>query len=507
MNSLLDIFDWNSSEDFFTSVVENFHTWTTYDSANPLLFNSPLFLGLFFFFYLFYVLLGNAKHFLSRRLYLIVFSLFFYYKAGHNYYILLMACAVLTHWMSRLMYEEDVPWRRKLLMGIIVVANLGVLTYYKYTNFFIKNINKIADTQWELFDLILPIGISFFVFEAISYAVDLYRRQMEPAKSTLDFCFYITFFPKLVAGPIIRAKDFLPQMYEKLTLTKIQAGNALYLIILGLIKKAVISDYISINFVGRVFDEPLLYSPFETLMAVYGYALQIYCDFSGYSDMAIGLALLMGFTIPPNFETPYKSQSITEFWRRWHISLSSWLRDYLYISLGGNRKGKIRTYINLFLTMLIGGFWHGASWTYVVWGALHGTMLVVERFFKGLFKLPKNPIISFFQIVFTFHFVAFCWIFFRAQTFELAGEVITNVGRLTYSWEEWSAIFKGYQNVFILVAIGYVLHFLPEKLTSRVKYYFSVSPLILKAIVMAFAFWLVYATASSGPQPFIYFQF
>lgn len=507
MNLLLNIFSWNTNSGFFTEFVENIHSWTTYDSQNPLLFNSPLFLGLFLLFYTIYVLLGDAKHFLSRRIYLIAFSLFFYYKAGHNYYILLMVCAVVTHWLSKLMYEEEEPWKRKAMMIVVVISNLSLLAYYKYTNFFIKNINLIGGTDWDTLDLMIPIGISFFVFEAVSYAVDLYRRQMEPAKSTLDFCFYITFFPKLVAGPIIRAKDFLPQMYEKLTLSKVQAGNALYLIILGLIKKAVISDYISVNFVGRVFDAPLSYTPFETLMAVYGYALQIYCDFSGYSDMAIGLALLMGFTIPPNFETPYKSQSVTEFWRRWHISLSSWLRDYLYISLGGNRKGKIRTYINLFLTMLIGGFWHGASWTYVVWGALHGTVLVVERFLKEYIKLPQNFVTRFFKIALTFHFVAFCWIFFRAQSFELAGDVITNITHLTFSTSEWEAIFKGYQNVFILVAIGYVLHFLPEWFTSKVKHYFSVSPLIFKAIVMAFAFWLVYATASSGPQPFIYFQF
>lgn len=507
MNLIYNILGLNIGDDFFTDLVSSFHTWTTYDAGNPLLFNSPLFLGLFLLFYLFYVLMGDAKFFLMRRIYLIAFSLFFYYKAGHNFYTLLVACAILTHWFSKLMYQEEEPLKRKALMLFIVISNLGVLAYYKYTNFFIKNINGIFGAEWNTLDLILPIGISFFVFEAISYAVDLYRRQMEPARSTLDFCFYITFFPKLVAGPIIRAKDFLPQMYEKLTLSKLQAGNALYLIILGLIKKAVISDYISINFVGRVFDSPLSYTSFETLMAVYGYALQIYCDFSGYSDMAIGLALLMGFSIPPNFHTPYKSQSVTEFWRRWHISLSSWLRDYLYISIGGNRKGKLRTYVNLFITMLIGGFWHGASWTYVVWGALHGGMLVIERFLSQYIKLPKSAFIKFLKILFTFHFVAFCWIFFRAQSFSLAGDVIINISHLTFSLEEWGAIFKGYQNVFILVTIGFILHFIPEKVTNTVKYYFSVSPLLIKAVVMALAFWLVYATASSGPQPFIYFQF
>lgn len=418
-----------------------------------------------------------------------------------------MACAILTDWVSRLMYAEEEKLKRKTLMLLIVFGNLAVLAYYKYTNFFINNINTLIDQKWETVDLILPIGISFFVFEAISYAIDLYRKQMEPARSTLDFCFYITFFPKLVAGPIIRAKDFLPQMYDRLRLSKKQAGEAIFLIMIGLIKKAIISDYISVNFVERVFESPLNYSPFETLMAVYGYALQIYCDFSGYSDMAIGLALLMGFTIPPNFNTPYKSKSVTEFWRRWHISLSSWLRDYLYISLGGNRKGKIRTYINLFITMVIGGFWHGASWTFVLWGTLHGAFLALERFLKQYVKLPNNAVVRFLRIVFTFHFVAFCWIFFRAEDFTSAMTLISNIGKMTFTPEAWLSVLKGYHNVFILIAIGFVLHFLPEKFVNGVKKYYSLSPLFIKALILALVFWLVYATASSDTQPFIYFQF
>lgn len=507
MSFLHNISETTINSDLLKTIGEYWDSWTTYDPANPLLFNSPLFLGLFLVFYVIYVLVKGAEYFLSRRLYVIAFSVFFYYKAGHNFYLLLIACAILTHWLSRMMYAENEKWKRKALMLIVVLGNLSILVYYKYTNFFINNINLFAGTEWEPVDLILPIGISFFVFEAISYAIDLYRRQMEPARSTLDFCFYITFFPKLVAGPIIRAKDFLPQMYDRLVLTSEQTSNAVFLIIIGLIKKSVISDYISVNFVGRVFESPLSYSPFETLMAVYGYMLQIYCDFSGYSDMAIGLALLMGFTIPPNFYTPYKSKSVTEFWRRWHISLSSWLRDYLYISLGGNRKGKIRTYFNLFLTMLIGGFWHGASWTFVVWGALHGVILVVERFFKQFITLPDNFFIRVLRILFTFHFVAFCWIFFRAESFETAGSIITNIGNLTFAPDAWQAVIKGYQNVFILIVIGFVMHFLPEKLVNKIKHYFDLSPIFVKAVIFALVFWLVYATASSDTQPFIYFQF
>lgn len=505
--------------DFLEKVINDIAPYFIYDPSRPLLFNSAFFLGFFLVFYMVYV--ASKKHDHFRKVYLIAFSLYFYYLAGGNtmdinlfgfhfplnYFVLLVICAVATHWLAVKMHESEKTGIRKFLLTIIIVGNLLMLAYFKYTNFLIDNINAIFNGNFALHNIILPIGISFFVFEAISYAVDLYRKQMKPADSLLDFCFYITFFPKLVAGPIIRAKDFLPQMKNKLHLTKEDASAAIFLILIGLIKKAIISDYISTNFVDRVFDSPMSYTAFENLMAVYGYTLQIYCDFSGYSDIAIGLSLLMGFTIPPNFLTPYKSQSVTEFWRRWHISLSSWLRDYLYISMGGNRKGKIRTYFNLFMTMLIGGLWHGASWKFVIWGGLHGTMLAIERFFKQFIKIPDNRFTRVICILLTFHFVAFCWIFFRAGSFELAGSVISNIGKLTFAPNEWLVIIEGYRNVFILLVIGYIMHFLPEKLVNNIKAGFDSIPLFGKAAFAGLIFWMIFATASSGPQPFIYFQF
>lgn len=505
--------------DYIDKVINETSSLFIFNPEHRLLFNSAFFLGFFLIFYTVYVLSRNHDHF--RKVYLIAFSLYFYYLAGGdamdinlfgfhftlNYFILLVVCAVVTHLLAVRLYKSEKQSVRKLYLTFIIVGNLLMLAYFKYTNFFIQNLNALFNGDFALHNIILPIGISFFVFEAISYGVDLYRKQMKPADSLLDFCFYITFFPKLVAGPIIRAKDFLPQMKNKLHLTKEEAGMALFLILIGLIKKAVISDYISTNFVDRVFDAPMSYTAFENLMAVYGYTLQIYCDFSGYSDIAIGLSLLMGFTIPPNFLTPYKSQSITEFWRRWHISLSSWLRDYLYISLGGNRKGKVRTYVNLFLTMLIGGLWHGASWKFVMWGGLHGAVLAVERFFKQYIKVPDNRFTRIICILLTFHFVAFCWIFFRANTFEQAGEVIANIGNLTFAPDEWLTILEGYKNVFILIVIGYVMHFLPENFVNKIKSGFNSTPLFIKALLAGLVFWLIFATASSGPQPFIYFQF
>ncbi len=505
--------------DYIDKVINETSSLFIFNPEHRLLFNSAFFLGFFLIFYTVYVLSRNHDHF--RKVYLIAFSLYFYYLAGGdamdinlfgfhftlNYFILLVVCAVVTHLLAVRLYKSEKQSVRKLYLTFIIVGNLLMLAYFKYTNFFIQNLNALFNGDFALHNIILPIGISFFVFEAISYGVDLYRKQMKPADSLLDFCFYITFFPKLVAGPIIRAKDFLPQMKNKLHLTKEEAGMALFLILIGLIKKAVISDYISTNFVDRVFDASMSYTAFENLMAVYGYTLQIYCDFSGYSDIAIGLSLLMGFTIPPNFLTPYKSQSITEFWRRWHISLSSWLRDYLYISLGGNRKGKVRTYVNLFLTMLIGGLWHGASWKFVMWGGLHGAVLAVERFFKQYIKVPDNRFTRIICILLTFHFVAFCWIFFRANTFEQAGEVIANIGNLTFAPDEWLTILEGYKNVFILIVIGYVMHFLPENFVNKIKSGFNSTPLFIKALLAGLVFWLIFATASSGPQPFIYFQF
>jgi len=506
--------------DYISTLIDDIAPYFVFNPDHRLLFNSAFFLGFFLVVYAIYVLSRNHDHF--RKVYLIAFSLYFYYLAGGdtmdinvfglfhftlNYFVLLVVCAVVTHLLAVKMYNSKKRSNQKFLLTVIIVGNLLMLAYFKYTNFFIQNLNALMQGDFALHNIILPIGISFFVFEAISYGVDLYRKEMKPADSLLDFCFYITFFPKLVAGPIIRAKDFLPQMKNKLHLSKEEASTAIFLILIGLIKKAVISDYISTNFVDRVFDAPLLYSSFENLMAVYGYTLQIYCDFSGYSDMAIGLSLLMGFKIPPNFLTPYKSQSITEFWRRWHISLSSWLRDYLYISMGGNRKGKIRTYFNLFMTMLIGGLWHGASWKFVVWGGLHGLMLTIERFFKQYIKVPDNRLTRIVCILLTFHFVAFCWIFFRADSFETAGKVIASIGDLTFAPHDWFVVLEGYKNVFILVAIGYIMHFLPENLVNNIKAGFNAIPLFGKATLAGLIFWLIFATASSGPQPFIYFQF
>lgn len=551
--------------DNFSFTTEQVKQWFTYNPNHPLLFNSSLFLGLFLVFYLVYIFTKKHVHF--RTVYVTLFSLFFYYKAGGNYFVLLILSSVLDYFFAGQIYKTQIPAARKFFLAVSMITNLGILFYFKYTNFLIDSFNAIFQSNFALMDIILPVGISFYTFQTMSYTIDVYRREIEPAKSFLDFAFFVCFFPQLVAGPIVRAKDFIPQIYKKLTLTKEETSLALFLIIGGLLKKAVISDYISLNFVDRVFEAPNSYTPFENLMAVYGYSLQIYCDFSGYSDMAIGLALLMGFTLPINFRTPYQSKNITEFWRRWHISLSTWLKDYLYFSVGGNRRGtfwgyffptlffgatlfwavkmynttpiplyivagaiivfvlailvakdrkkSVCSHFNQMTTMLLGGLWHGANLRFIIWGALHGLALAVHKTFmdffpakkedekKGFFSSTANVIF----VIITFHFVAFCWIFFRAKDFDIALTVMNNIAELQFDWHKWQTIIQGYRNVFLLMAIGFVWHFFPQNMNDQLKNFFGSMPILFKAVIVALTFWVVYATASSGAQPFIYFQF
>ena len=342
--------------------------------------------------------------------------------------------------------------------------------------------------------------------------IDVYRGRIQPLTRWIDYLFYVSFFPQLVAGPIVRARDFIPQIYRNVTVSRAEFGEGIYLILCGLIKKCVISDYISLNFVDRVFDAPTLYTGLENLMGVYGYALQIYCDFSGYSDMAIGIALLLGFRFNINFDSPYQSATITEFWRRWHISLSSWLKDYLYISLGGNRKGKIRTYVNLILTMFLGGLWHGASVRFIIWGMLHGIALAIHKAVMSAFPSFKKVgaemtcgrrIIG---TLFTFHLVCFGWIFFRAESMQKVGEMLTQI-TTNFHPEIFGQFVSGYKTVFLLMVLGYIAHFIPKRVELYCQSWVTRSPLVMQAMLLALAVFVVVQFRSAGVQPFIYFQF
>ena len=362
----------------------------TYDASSPLIFSSGLFLFLFAGFLLVYSAFRRAP--MARIVYVIAFSLYFYYKSSGIYFLLLVFAAASDFLIARGIFRTRSKSLKRWLMVLSVAVNLGMLGYFKYTNFVIDISNQLFGQGFLQFrNIFLPVGISFFVFQSMSYTIDIYRGQLKPLSNWLDYLFYLSFFPQLVAGPIVRARDFIPQIRQNpIVVTREMFGTGVFLILTGLFKKAIISDYISLNFVDRIFDEPLLYSGFECLMGIYGYALQIYCDFSGYSDMAIGIALLLGFRFPKNFDAPYKSATITEFWRRWHISLSSWLRDYLYIPMGGNRCSKARAHMNVFNTMLIGGLWHGASWMYVIWGAWNGGLLVAHKMIRSVTPRVKE---------------------------------------------------------------------------------------------------------------------
>jgi D-alanyl-lipoteichoic acid acyltransferase DltB (MBOAT superfamily) len=403
-------------------------------------------------------------------------------------------------------YNNNSIIKRKTFLTLSVVTNLGILGYFKYTNFFINNINSAFSASIPIQDIFLPVGVSFFTFQSMSYTIDIYRRKLSPEKNFTDFLFFVSFFPQLVAGPIVRASDFLPQIHTQIELSKADIGKAIFLIIAGLLKKAVIADYISINFIDRVFEWPLRYTGVENLMALYGYCIQLYCDFSGYSDMAIGLALLMGFRLPDNFNAPYKSATITEIWRRWHLSLSSWLRDYLYISLGGNRKGNIRTYVNLMITMLLGGLWHGASWNMVLWGFMHGLALAIEKLFNIPEKIAKSPILRIIGIFITFHIWAFTFIFFRAQSFQHAIDMLTQI--FTYFQAEVLFQFvSGYSLVFVLILIGFITHYTPAKIEEYLKDKLANASLITQSAILTLVIWIVVQFKALDVHPFIYFQF
>lgn len=487
----------------FNKILEQF----LYHADQPMIFNSGFFLFLFTAFLFFYYLIHESQR--AKLIFVTLFSYYFYYKSSGIYFLVLLSCTIMDYRLAGIISRTIPVSRKKIFLILSLVINLGTLAYFKYTNFLADIFGGLIGSNDQSFDIFLPVGISFFTFQSLSYTIDVYRGNLKPAESFLDYAFYLSFFPQLVAGPIVRAADFMPQIRQATIVTNEMLGRGVFLIVTGLFKKAVISNYISLNFVDRVFDAPALYSGLENLLAVYGYALQIYCDFSGYSDMAIGIALLLGFHFNINFNSPYKSVNITEFWRRWHISLSSWLKDYLYISLGGNRKGKWRTYLNLMLTMLLGGLWHGAATRFIIWGGLHGLGLAIHKFFSGL-KFPPlktgHKALTIASGIFTFHFVCFCWIFFRASDLEAVKTMLLQITN-SFSGFLLPQFLLGYKEVTLLMATGYLLHFLPVSAEKWGESKVTALPLSGKVLLVTGMIWLVIQTKSAGIQPFIYFQF
>ncbi|MBM3670825.1 MAG: MBOAT family protein [Actinobacteria bacterium] len=400
---------------------------------------------------------------------------------------------------------------RWLVAGL--AGNLLVLGYFKYYDFFVSEATNLLDRiginiSPDITTVALPLGISFFTFQAISYLMDVYRGTFQPGR-VWDFGVFLSFFPHVVAGPIVRPAEFMPQLKEAHDPQQIDASRAFFLIFMGLFKKLVIADVLA-KMVDPVFASPGRHSGLTVLVAVYAFSVQIYADFSGYTDMAIGLALLLGFRFPQNFDSPYTATSVQDFWRRWHMTLSRWLRDYLYVPLGGNRRGNVRMYRNLMLTMLIGGLWHGAAWTFIVWGAIHGLFLCIDhhrhnrRIAKLLPELLDTPRRRFVRRLVTFHIVAFAWIFFRAESFERAGDVIGRLFDPSHWFDHAPLVTFG---VLLAIAVGIAEQYIPEVRMKRAMARFSRLAPVAQGLVLALALLVTDTLAGSGVPPFIYFQF
>ncbi|WP_262147818.1 MBOAT family O-acyltransferase [Chryseobacterium foetidum] len=549
-------------ENFFSSFDWNaFLNQFLYDPKNPLLFNNGFFVYFFTLFILLFFLLKN--HHTARRYVFTFFSLYFFYKASGWFVGLVVVSALINFALSNLIYRLKVKSGKTSLLILSIVINLAILFYYKYTNFFITVSNEIFTTELHPLHIILPIGISFFTFENLSYTIDVYRGDFEPAKKFTDYLLFLSFFPKLMMGPIVRAHDFVPQINKPYIISERDFAMGFYLIVSGLVKKLVISDYITLNLVNYIFDTPSLHAGLENLFAVYGYAMVIYCDFSGYSDIAIGIALWLGFKIPANFFSPYQSKNITEFWRRWHISLSSWLKDYLYIPLGGNRKFSVASIIfvtlflvgaflmsvnlfklnyiyaslvsvvlllifllpaiitknskgiaanfNLLTTMLLGGFWHGASWNFIIWGAIHGIGLGLHKIWmlltgKALSGINNSLIYRIVMGVFTFHFVCFGWIFFRAENYDAA---ITMINQIVYNFdaEVFLPFYDNYKKVIWMIVFAMIIHLIPDDWAEKGVLKLKTIPLAAYILVF-FGFLILYGYFKSVEQVLpIYLQF
>ncbi len=545
--------------------------------------------GFWYFFLVVLIFLSLTKNKVAlRNAFLFIASIFFYSQTS-GWFVLLLLFSTLADYVIGWIMHNSKGVSRKLLLILSILINLGLLGFFKYAYFFASASADLFGTTWEAVvpgaqwlndnlgtsirvkDIILPVGISFYTFQTLSYSIDLFKKKIKPIKSILDFGFYVTFFPQLVAGPIVRAVEFIPQLHKPYDISNKEFKHAIWWILAGLTKKIVFADYIATNLVDKVFELPSSYSGFEVILALYGYSLQVFADFSGYSDIAIGVALLMGFRLPINFRSPYKARNVGEFWQRWHISLSTWLRDYLYIPMGGNRNATLFTSIfafslvlfasialksestfligtgilllsygfsfmfpawsrtaatsmNLFATMVIGGLWHGASWNFILWGALNGLGLMTFKFCKDL--LPWSKIEAWWAraigVILTFNFITITRIWFRSGSFsgedDVYGEhdVLTEwftandlVNQILYNFNLNTVLDVISTNSIVLavMGLGFTLHMVPENLSTRfIDRFTNLHTMTIWTItcVLAVILWLV---GASDPQPFIYFQF
>lgn len=471
-----------------------------------------------FIFFIFLAVIIPIYYLLSknwRKYFLILASYIFYGYWDWRFCSLLLISTVVDFYASKYMDRTENPAKRRSLLLVSVFTNLGILGFFKYFQFFVDSVSPVAgifggNLDYLHMNVILPVGISFYTFQTMSYTIDIYRRKLKPAENFADFSLYVSFFPQLVAGPIERAGHLLPQIRLMNNPTKSQINTGIILIVTGMFKKVMIGDTTG-RIVDNIFANPGFYKSDELLAALILFSIQIYADFSGYSSIARGTARLFGIELMRNFEQPYLSSNITEFWRRWHISLSSWLRDYLYIPLGGNRKGKIRTDVNLMITMLLGGLWHGANWTFVIWGGLHGIYLIIHKLIsrgkeiKTRFEYTsfKSLLVFSFKVLMTFLLVLVTWLFFRAESFP---QVFLIIGKFI-NWEdgEFTQRFIRMTGIFIIVIFSLdILEYYSKRHSFLIK--LKSVPVRYGILAGIFIVTLIYMFQSE-PLPFIYFQF
>jgi D-alanyl-lipoteichoic acid acyltransferase DltB (MBOAT superfamily) len=442
---------------------------------------------------------------------LLAASYYFYALWNPRFLAVLFLISSVDFLTARMIGATERPKLRSTLLALSLLTDVGALVLFKYFNFFSASfaemLSKFGRQSAPVFltRLALPLGLSFITFRSLSYVIDVYRRTIKPTPNYFEYLTFVAFFPTVIAGPLVRAKELLPQFKKPATLISEDGGRAIFLIILGLTKKIAIANFLANNLVDRVFDQPQLYSSVETLAAIYAYSLQIYCDFSGYTDIAIGSAMLLGFKLPDNFNSPYRAHSLVDFWRRWHITLSDWLRDYVFVSLGGLRKRRVNLYRNLVLTMLIAGLWHGAAWTFVLWGGLHGLGLSVNHWWEAhrrerRRKPSQQWWIRLACLVATFNFVSLGWVLFRAGSLRQTGEVVRRLGSMQFTTGNLAT------PVVIVLALGYVAHWVPRSALEKIYSGWNWLPSPAQAIVILSVALGLYFVSSTDVQ-FIYGNF
>lgn len=473
-----------------------------------MLFTSPLFL-VFFLVVLLFSRLPMGWN--LRKLILLLASYFFYASWNPPFVILLWVSTLVDYAVARKLGRSENARARKALLAISLAVNLGILCAFKYANFLSQSAYEFIgmagwQVQYTTWNIVLPLGISFYTFQTMSYTIDVYRKKLEPTRNLLDFSLYVTFFPQLVAGPIVRATDFLWQLKEPRRGTPPQIYWGAMLFILGLFKKAFLADSVFAPMADMVYAAGATPTALQAWVGTYAFAGQIYCDFSGYTDMAIACALMLGFRLPDNFRAPYGAIGFSDFWKRWHISLSSWLRDYLYIPLGGNRKGRFRTRLNLLITMLLGGLWHGAAWTFVAWGALHGVYLGAERVIRRLVpeRFGAGRLAKVLLVLLTFHLVCFGWILFRAESFPDAAGLISVMTGLRQN--PGLEIFSRWDMALVLLCTGSLLLIHGLCRERRIEDLSARAGWLVTAGVASVMLFLALTAGDHGVE-FIYFQF